>query len=134
LNADQSLQELSSKGLKELLDAILIYMTVAAGEQSLRCPKSVPVEALGEVVIAVRGDALANRIAKAFGEDARKWSATLSDEETRKLGTGQLAFTVDRATISPGCIEFTTAGGLWLMFKTAWSPARIVPGCGSPAK
>src|SRR5438128_11197565 len=50
LGADQALLLLSQGSREKLLDAILIYMTVAAGNQSSREPKTVPLNSLGEVV------------------------------------------------------------------------------------
>lgn len=132
LNPDQSLQALSSSREEQLVDAVLIYMTVAAGDQNTRIPQSVPLKSLKELVDAVRSNVLKTRINAAFNLLARERWLRYSDEDLRKLSIP--VETVGRAIVSPGCVEFTTSEGLWIMFKTNWSPARSAPRCGSPGK
>ena len=132
LRSDQSLQLLSSSGENQLVDAVLIYMTVAAGNQYARIPQSVPLDSLKELVVAVSSDKLKKIIYKAFSSSTlNKW-LRYQDENLRELEI-QIE-TEGSALVSPGCIEFTTSEHLWVMFKTNWSPARIYPGCGNPTR
>jgi hypothetical protein len=130
LNPFQSLQTLSLVGEERLVDTVLIYMTVAAGNQSARIPRSVPLKSLRELVDAARSNNLRRHINAAFNVDAMKMWMDRSDEYLR--GVSIRTETIGRAIVSPGCIEFTTSEGLWIMFKANWSPARIAPRCGSP--
>lgn len=132
LSPDQSLQALSSSSEAPLVDSVLIYMTVAAGNQYARMPNSVPLNSLKELVDAVSSNELKKSINAAFDWGARKKWLSYSDEDLRSLRIR--AKTVGCAIVSPGCIEFTTSDGLWIMFKANWSPARIAPRCGSPAR
>ncbi len=128
LAPDAALRELSLQGGDALIDAVLVYMTVAAGNQSAREPKSVPLGDLQELVKAIGTVPLAKRIEQAFNQQALQQWANRSPQAKIPPEPDQ------RFTISPGCVEFTSSGGLWLMFKTAWSPARIFPRCGNPSK
>jgi hypothetical protein len=132
LPPDQALRKMSSSREGQLVDAVLIYLTVAAGEQYARTPQSVPLGGLKELVDAARSDGLKRLINKAFNLDAMKQWWGLSDESLRRLSIP--VERVGSAIVSPGCIEFKTSEGLWIMFKANWSPARIIPRCGSPTK
>jgi hypothetical protein len=132
LSPVEALKALSSRDRQQLVDAVLIYMVVAAGNQSARVPQSVPVDGLKELVDAVRSDELTKSIEAAFNlEELNQWSK-VTDEELRR-GTIPV-HTVGRAIVSPGCVEFTTSGALWMMFKANWSAARLVPSCRSIPK
>lgn len=132
LSPSQSLTTLSKSREQELVDAVLIYMTVAAGNQYARLPQSVPVDSLKELVDAACSDDLKKRIYGAFNQNALQqwWGCSDEDLRNRQIRSE----TVGGAIVSPGCIEFTTSNGLWIMFKTNWSPARIFPRCGSPTR
>ena len=120
---------LSSSPPEQVIDAVLVYMTVAAGDQNARAPDSVPLGSLFELVDAVRKDSLRTRILDAFSRGAQeKWS-TQSDEGLRR---SPIPFeNIGAAIVSPGCVEFRTTAGLWMMFKASWSPARVTQGCRS---
>ena len=132
LSPSQSLAELSSSREEGLVDAVLIYMTVAAGNQYARIPQSVPLKSLTELVEAARSNDLKRLIYEAFGRGARQEWLSYSDKDLTIRAIRDER--VGRAIVSPGCIEFTTSDGLWIMFKTNWSPARIVPRCGSTVR
>lgn len=132
LSPSQALAAMSSSSEKNLVDAILVYMTVAAGNQYARIPQSVPLEGLKELVNVARSKDLKKLIYEAFNKAASEEWLNYSDIDLR--GRGIQTKTVGRAIASPGCIEFTTSAGLWIMFKTNWSPARIFPRCGSSTR
>ena len=133
LGTDEALKALSSSSQpKQLLDAVLVYLTVALGEQNVKHPDSVRLQDLQELGHAVREGKLAKEIVAAFDEHAfNKWS-TYTDEDLRKEKI--LPSRTDHSVIAPGCMEFKTTNGLWLMFKTSWSAARIWPRCESSAE
>ncbi|HVQ36383.1 MAG TPA: hypothetical protein VMS31_02555 [Pyrinomonadaceae bacterium] len=120
LSPSEAVRVLSSRDPQQLVDAVLIYMVVAAGNQSVRVPQSVPLDGLEELVDAVRSDKLTKSIEAAFNEEALNQSSK---------GGAFPVHDVGRATVSPGCVEFTTSSGLWMMFKANWSAARLVPTC-----
>jgi hypothetical protein len=112
-----------------LLDTILVYLTVAAGNQSERDPKSVPLNDLKELVAMFRRPEVADEITRAFGTEALRQWIEVSDERLRSQRGEFSSKTIGRLIVAPGCVEFTFDGRLWLMFKAAWSPARIVGRC-----
>ena len=128
-SAEDALLRLSRASPQQIVDAVLVYLVVAAANQSVRERLDAP-PSLAELVKTASSDAFARQLALAFGVDAqRQWSSTAEDIlRTTKVP----ALAVDGATVSPGCLEFTTAGGLWMMFKTNWSAARLLPRCGDP--
>jgi len=132
LSAVDALKALSSRDRQQLVDAVCVYMVVAAGNQSARVPQSVPLDGLRELVDAVSSDELIMSIEAAFNLEALNHWSKVTDEELRR-GTIPV-HTVGRAIVSPGCIEFTTRGSLWMMFKANWSAARLAPSCGSIPK
>jgi len=134
LSPDDALQALGSKTGDELLDAILVYLAVAAADQNSLRRDTVPVEKLKEVVEIVKSREVATLIANNFSLTQREKWVEQSNDNLRKI---ELPAPVTRngATVSPGCVEFMTANlsnGMWLMFKVKWSPTRILPTCGGP--
>jgi len=127
LSPVEALRVMSSRDRQQLVDAVLIYMVVAAGNQSVRAPQSVPLDGLRELVKAVGSDQLTESIDKAFNLEALNQWSRVTNEELRR-GTIPVQ-NIGRAFISPGCVEFTTSGGLWMMFKANWSAARVLPTC-----
>lgn len=123
---------LNTRTPQQLVDAVLVYMTVAAGNQKARSPNAFPLDGLRELVEVIRSDSLSKLVSSAFGQDAQKKWSTYSDESLR--GRAIPFDNIRGAVVSPGCVEFTTTSGLWVMFKASWSPARVTPGCGGREK
>jgi hypothetical protein len=129
LSADDALVALSSTTGEKLQDAILVYLAVAAADHNARhSEKLVPSAGLKELVEAVRSTDLATAISNNFSSRQRLLWSGRPNNELRKLDR-PVTTTIRGATVSPGCIEFTT-NELWMMFKVNWSPARIRPDCG----
>jgi hypothetical protein len=130
LSCDEALQQLNFKDGKELQDAVMVYLAVAFGDQLSRRHETVHVNSLGELVKAMQSEEFGRRVQEAFSVQARKQWSDYPDEKLRNAARDIPVQAVGSATISPGCIEFQTSDGLWLMFKANWSPARSKPGCG----
>lgn len=112
----------------QIPELVLVYLSVAAVDQSVTHPKSIDLGALGtvaKIVLELRSD-----IAKAFSTEAREQFAFVKAEEA----ASSKDFVVRSSSsfvISYGCVEVTT-DQVSVMFKARWSPYRLAPRC-SPA-
>jgi hypothetical protein len=129
MSADESLERLGSKPGKELGDAVLVYLTVAVGDQYAHRHETVSevdLKTLAEAVNSIRSSDVAPLIDKNFGVDMRRKWKNATNEQLREAFSKRSVHAdhVNGARLSPGCVEFTTSSGLWMMFKTEWSPFR----------
>ncbi|WP_425404228.1 hypothetical protein [Hwanghaeella sp.] len=130
LNTIMALEGAEGEG--ELVEAVLLYLTVAAVDQYnndaiLGRDSTINIKELYAVEKLVQSQK--GQIWTAFSRsNAEKFRSMDRSEITNGVVGSQ---DIGSGTLSPGCIEIQ-AENLWVMFKTFWSPARFFPGCGFP--
>jgi len=111
---------------EQVVDAVLVYLAVAAGNLVGRDSKYLNEAAFKALVDSVRKSS--SSIGQAFDSSgAAKWVG-ISDEDLRQRPD----YSVARdgfLLIAPGCVEASLPGNTWVMFKANWSPARVFPQC-----
>lgn len=126
----QNLLLLSDRGGDELVDAVLIYLTVATADRTLDGTGGVSPDGIQGIVRTVTPHR--DQIEAAFnGQNLRRWLETPTENlPTNPAQSGLVqSFEDNQLVLAPGCIEVRRAG-LWAMFKASWSPMRIKPRCG----
>jgi DNA-binding transcriptional regulator YdaS (Cro superfamily) len=110
---------------KSLVDAVLVYLFVAAAEQQLDRHQNMS-EQVTQLVQALTP--LRPQIASAFGREVtQRWLVPTKQINPQELPKSE-RLSDNRIVLAPGCIEGTVSG-FWVMFKASWSPMRIRPRC-----
>jgi hypothetical protein len=106
----------------EKLPLVTVYLLVAAASLQSRFPGTFSSSDVKSLLSQVRQER--QRIEDAFSDKQREdWSRTAD----ANVGNFNVSVAGD-VTTAPGCVE-VYAGGRWIMFKAAWSPARVTPRC-----
>lgn len=122
----EALIQLSRNSRDRMVDAVLIYLAVGAANQERRFSNSVSGSALRELIRVAKSPDVSTAIERAFNDSAFSQWGRYSDSEIR---VAQVPVSTHQSiTIAPGCIEFRDQQ-VWLMFKAAWSPMRVIPRC-----
>lgn len=121
-----------------LLDYVLIYLTVALGDQFAAAGPSDSGRAMLRSLVEAahdRNSAFRDDVMAAFGPKAARHLPSLPPEVLQhqppvEARRGEPVAGFRQVRFSPGCIEIVGTDGVWLMFKTNWSLARSLPRCG----
>jgi hypothetical protein len=106
----------------EKAPVVNVYLMIAAASLQSRFPGTFPSSDVRSLLSQVGQQR--QRIEEAFStRQMEEWGRT----PDANVGNFDVS-TLGDVTIAPGCVE-VSSGGRWVMFKAAWSPARVVPRC-----
>lgn len=108
-----------------LVDAVLVYLVVAAADQAARRPDTINTGNFSYVANEIREQP--RRIEAAFSKSAADSWLNVDDESLRRAPR-ENPERYGGIILVPGCVE-VQVNELWVMFKTYWSPARLLPRC-----
>jgi hypothetical protein len=129
LNSVEALRAAEAAGQDSLVETVLLFLTVALGNQTATESSSRDLAQLREIAAKLRSAEFSGRLVETFGSAASGTWASRSDAELAGASAGP-SWSQGGAIGAPGCVEIRT-GDLWLMFKAAWSPVRLLPRCGN---
>lgn len=117
--------QLQGRRTEDTIDTILIYLTVALSAQENTSNLDGVAQQLSETL---KSRSVSEQIVQAF----EKPSLDQADDRLRERPPENRSLErLSRVNgrIVRGCVEFYV-GDVWVMFKAAWSPYRLMPRCG----